>query len=91
MGDPPTIAIEFVSSGRHSHRRDYVDKRKEYLAAGIREYLIIDRVQRTLTAIHNRPKRPRQEVIKEKETYQSPLLKGFELPLAKLLAAADLE
>lgn len=87
--DVPTIAVEFVSAGRRSHRRDYVDKRREYMDAGIREYWIIDRFQRRLTVILNRPKRPRELVVLEKETYQSPLLPGFELPLAKLMAAAD--
>jgi Uma2 family endonuclease len=87
--DVPTIAVEFVSAGRRSQQRDYVDKLKEYMAAGIREYWIIDRFRRTLTVIHNRPKRPRQQVVREKETYESPLLPGFELPLAKLLEVAD--
>jgi len=85
--DVPTIAVEFVSAGRQ--QRDYVDKLKEYMAAGIREYWIIDRFRRTLTVIHNRPKRPREQVIPEKERYESPLLPGFAVPLAKLLAVAD--
>jgi Uma2 family endonuclease len=33
--DLPTIAVEFVSAGRRNAQRDYVDKRKEYLKAGI--------------------------------------------------------
>ena len=28
--DLPTIAVEFVSAGRRSRQRDYVDKRQEY-------------------------------------------------------------
>src|SRR5260370_18690252 len=32
--DPPTIVVEFVSAGKRSRRRDYLEKRKEYLAAG---------------------------------------------------------
>jgi Uma2 family endonuclease len=87
--DVPTIAVEFVSAGRRSQQRDYVDTLKEYMAAGIREYWIIDRFRRTLTVIHNRPKRPRQQVVREKEKYESPLLPGFVVPLAKLLEVAD--
>lgn len=87
--DRPTIAVEFVSAGRRNRQRDYVDKRQEYLEAGITEYWIIDRFQRTLTVIHNRPAGPEEQVVAEPGTYQTPLLPGFELPLARLLTAAD--
>jgi Uma2 family endonuclease len=87
--DQPAIAIEFVPTGRRNRQRDHVDKRREYLEAGIPEYWIIDRFQRTLTVIHHRPAGPEELVIAENESYQSALLPGFELPLATLLAAAD--
>ena len=87
--DLAAIAVEFVSAGRRNQRRDYVDKRREYMDAGIPEYWIIDRFRRTLTVIHNRPAGPEEQVIAENHTYQSPLLPGFEVPLAQLLAAAD--
>jgi Uma2 family endonuclease len=87
--DLPTIAVEFVSAGRRNRQRDYVDKRREYLQAGIREYWIIDRFQRTLTVVHNRPAGPEEQVISEHQTYQPALLPGFGLPLAQLLEAAD--
>src|SRR5262249_52624743 len=87
--DLPSIAVEFVSAGRRNRRRDYVDKRREYLQAGISEYWIFDRFQRTLTVIHNRAAGPEEQVIPENETYRTPLLPGFELPLARLLAVAD--
>src|SRR5438309_2219033 len=50
--DTPSIAAEFVSAGRRSRQRDYVDKRQEYQEAGIQQYWIIDRFQRTLTVFH---------------------------------------
>jgi Uma2 family endonuclease len=86
QGDVPTIAVEFVSGFRRDALRDYVDKRQEYIAAGVAEYWIIDRFRRTLTVA-----RPgtQDQVIAETETYTSPLLPGFELPLAPLLAVAD--
>jgi Uma2 family endonuclease len=84
--DPPTIVVEFVSAGKRSRRRDYLEKRKEYLAAGVAEYWIIDRFRRTLTVY--RARKPRL-VIQDKEIYRSPLLPGFELPLAQILAVAD--
>jgi Uma2 family endonuclease len=87
--DLPTIVVEFVSAARRDRQRDYVDKRREYMAAGIAEYWIIGRFRRTLTVVRNQPGDPRDFVVQENETYQPPLLPGFELPLARLLAVAD--
>ena len=39
----PDLIFEFVSSDRSDQERDYIDKRKEYHAIGVREYLIVDR------------------------------------------------
>jgi Uma2 family endonuclease len=84
--DVPTIVAEFVSAGTRNRQRDYVTKRAEYLALGVREYWIIDRFRRTLTVC--RPDKP-DAVVPEQETYRTPLLPGFELPLANVLAEAD--
>jgi Uma2 family endonuclease len=86
----PTIAVEFVSARRRDRERDYVDKRRDYMEIKIKEYWIIDRFRRTLTVIRYRPRRPEVLVINEKEVYTTPLLPGFELPLKKLLAVADM-
>jgi Uma2 family endonuclease len=87
--DLPTIVAEFVSEGRRNRQRDYVDKRREYMEAGIAEYWIIDRFQRTMTVILNQPGGPEERVIRENEVYETPRLPGFRLPLAQLLAVAD--
>src|SRR5208283_1750113 len=58
--DVPTIAVEFVSAGRRNRQRDYMDKRQEYMEAGVREYWIIDRFQRTLTLVHNESQGPEE-------------------------------
>jgi Uma2 family endonuclease len=84
--DVPAIVVEFVSPGTNARRRDYEEKRREYAAIGVKEYWIIDRFRRTLTDCRGRRK---PLVVQEKETYTTDLLPGFELPLAKLLAAAD--
>ena len=84
--DPPTIAIEFVSQSKRDRVRDYETKRREYRDAGVTEYWIIDRFRRTMTvALADGSER----VLVEGETYQSPLLPGFELPLQTLLHIAD--
>lgn len=87
--DVAAIAVEFVSGDKRDRKRDYVDKRRDYEKAGIAHYWIIDRFDRTMTVIQNKPTGKEVRVVKENETYESPLLPGFVLPLARVLAAAD--
>ena len=87
--DPPTIAIEFVSPGRRSFRRDYEEKRAEYATVKVREYWVIDRFRRTMTVFRRARRTWREIVVREDETYRTDLLPGFEPPLGKLLAIAD--
>ncbi len=88
--DFPTIIVEFVSATKRDRRRDYVEKKRQYLNAGVREYWIVDRFRRTLAVIRNRPDGVEEQVvIKADEVYRTPLLSGFELPLARLLKVAD--
>lgn len=86
--DVPTIAVEFVSYGRRNWRRDYVEKRDEYLALGIREYWIFDRFRRCLTVFRGGDKRE-ELTVDEGDIHQTDLLPGFELPVARILAVAD--
>lgn len=88
--DMPAIVVEFVGPRKRDFLRDYEEKRDEYLAAGVREYWVIDRFRRTMTIY-----RPGADgnattfTVAETQTYESPLLPGFALPLARLLAQAD--
>jgi Uma2 family endonuclease len=63
-----------------------LEKRDEYLAIGVAEYWVIDRFRRQMTVY--RSEQPEIQVG-EKELYRSPLLPGFELSLAHILAVAD--
>jgi Uma2 family endonuclease len=84
--DVPTIAVEFVSAGSRSRRRDYVEKRRQYLSRGVKEYWIVDRFRRQMNVVQaDGPER----IVNEEELYQTSLLPGFDLPLAKLLSVAD--
>ena len=85
--DAPTIAVEFVSRTKRDFRRDYIEKRAEYLAVGIQEYWIFNRFDRTLSVFQ--ASEPQQRVFGESDVYSTPLLPGFELPIAQIQAVAD--
>jgi Uma2 family endonuclease len=87
--DVPTIVVEFPAAGRAAWKRDYIEKRHEYLTIGVREYWVIDRFERVMTVYFDESAKPGERRIAESEIYRSPLLPGFELSLARLLAAAD--
>jgi len=84
--DVPAIAIEFVSSSSRDRKRDYIEKRQEYAAAGVREYWIIDRFRRSMTVFCGTET---EHVIRESDTYTTELLLGFELHLSRLLEISD--
>jgi Uma2 family endonuclease len=84
--DVPTIVVEFVSSGRRNFLRDFVDKRREYLAAGVKEYWVINRFTGSMHVFFPPGGLIVERVVEESETYTTPLLPGFELPLAPVLA-----
>lgn len=86
INDVPTIAIEFVSQSSRDRHRDYVEKRREYGEAGVKEYWVIDRFRREMTVFRGTNE---ELVVPQDETYTTDLLPGFELPLARLLQAAD--
>ncbi len=87
--DVPAIVVEFVSKQKRDHRRDYEEKKAEYLAIGVREYWIVDRFQRIMTVHRNVPEGVATLVVPENGTYETDLLPGFVLPLARIMAKAD--
>jgi Uma2 family endonuclease len=87
--DVPSIVAEFVSKRRRDVLRDYEVKRDEYLAAGVKEYWVIDRFRRFMTVYRQDAGGLSYDIVKEGEIYQTDLLPGFELPLSKLLAKSD--
>jgi Uma2 family endonuclease len=87
--DLPNIAVEFVSRARRDRLRDYEEKQREYMELGVDEYWIIARFRRIMTVVRKGPKGPQVRIVHEQETYSTPLLPGFESPLARLLEIAD--
>jgi Uma2 family endonuclease len=86
--DLPAIVVEFVSKGKRNFLRDYIDKRREYLSAGVQEYWVINRFTGGMHVFLPPLDENREIVIESTQTYSTPLLPGFELPLAQLLAQA---
>jgi Uma2 family endonuclease len=87
--DVPSILVEFPSSRPADMRRDYEEKKIEYRDMRVREYWIVDRFRRTMVVYFWRGRRWVKRTLTEHETYTTPLLPGFELPLAELLAVSD--
>ena len=84
--ETPAIAIELVSAGKRSIQRDYENKREEYQSIGIREYWIINRFERTLTAF---AADGTKSVFVDTDLFTTDSLPGFELPLNELFAEID--
>ena len=56
---------------------------------GVAEYWVIDRFRRIMTVYRTSPDGPAEQVVPAEGTYRTPLLPGFELPLAGLLKLSD--
>jgi len=83
--DVPAIAVEFLSAGTRSRVRDYVEKRAEYLAVGVKEYWLFDRFRRQLTVFSAAG----EQRFTAEQIYTTPLLPEFALPVGTILACAD--
>ena len=77
----PVLAIEIVSPGKAARDRDYVAKREEYLAIGLREYWIIDPKPRRVTVLIRRDGADgpawEERAFRGEEAIGSELLTGF--------------
>ena len=85
----PEIVIEVVSPGSEAEHRDYVEKRQEYLAFGVREYWISDAMQRRFLILRRSRGRWAERSLGSEGTYRTQLLPGFELACAPIFRAAD--
>lgn len=85
----PEIVVEVISPG--SERRDYEDKREEYLAFGIREYWIFNAETEEMLVLRRWGGRWREQTIRPGEIYRTRLLPGFEFDCAAVFAAARAE
>jgi len=51
VDDPPLVAVEVISPS--TRNEDMIRKLVEYLAAGVKQYWILDRQYRRITVLHN--------------------------------------
>jgi Uma2 family endonuclease len=83
----PEIVVEVVSPGGED--RDYVEKREEYLRAGVSEYWILDPGSRQLRVLHRAGDVWREAVVAPGATYRTRLLPGLEVRPDELLGAPE--
>ena len=87
--DVPSIIVEFVVTLWLDRDKQYSEKCSEYFAAGVEEFWILDRFARDLRVARAGPDGPIEICVPAGEVYSTPLLPGFEFPVATLLASAD--
>jgi Uma2 family endonuclease len=73
----PHIIVEVVSKG--GERRDYIEKREEYLQIGVREYWILDPARQELLVLSRAGDVWLERVVPLGAVYQTPLLPGLEV------------
>ena len=83
----PDLVVEIVSPG--GEERDFVEKREEYLRAGVREYWILNPATRVLHALQRAGDTWQEQTIVADALYRCPLLPGLEVRPADLFGAAD--
>lgn len=81
----PDLVLEVASPGYTSLRRDYEEKRSDYLLAGVKEYLVLDRFEHRLTVFRRSRGRFVEQVLEGEETYTTPLMPGLKIPLAGIV------
>jgi Uma2 family endonuclease len=73
-----------VSEGREAHERDYVIKRAEYLAYGLREYWIVDLQTRVVTVLIRDGDIWVEQVYRDEQQAVSLVLPGLAIRLPDL-------
>ena len=80
----PELIFEFVSADRSDQERDYIDKRAEYHAIGVKEYVIVDRFKNTALVLTWRPDDYAEHVLNSTDDYTTPLLPGLKVGLTEV-------
>ena len=86
---PPVLVMEVVSEGSEAHERDYVTKREEYLAFGIREYWIVDPEARCVTVLVRDGDAWVEHRFREEQQASSSILPGLAIKVSDLWVEAE--
>ena len=84
---PPDIMFEIVSPEARDRRRDYQEKRADYLRVGVREYVIVDRFVSQVTVLTRVADGFHERVLVLSDEYTSPLLPGFAVRVNEVMPA----
>lgn len=87
--DAPVVVAEFVSTGRRDWPHYYSKKWREYEAVGVAEFWLIDRFDRCMTVFRSGDNSNLALIVADGEVYRTDLLPDFDLPIDRLLSAAD--
>jgi len=84
------LMVEVVSPGKENRDRDYVEKRREYAAASVAEYWIVDPLERKITVLTIDGKEYREHGVFDcGEIATSVLLPGFQVNTGEVFANRD--
>ena len=86
---PPILVMEVVSEGSEAHERDYVTKREEYLAFGIREYWIVDPKARCVTVLVRDGDAWVEHRFRDEQQARSTILPGLAISVSELWVEAE--
>jgi Uma2 family endonuclease len=78
------LVREFVSNERADQERDYIDKRVEYHAIGVKEYVIVDRFKEEVLVLTWSKRDFAERALTAEDTYTSPLLPGLKIALREV-------
>ena len=84
----PDLVFEFVSKSRSDQERDYIHKRAEYFAVGVKEYVIVDRFKRSVLVLTRGATDFEERLLKTTDEYSTPLLPGLKVTLQDAFASS---
>ena len=85
----PDLIYEIVSGNRADQERDYVFKRAEYHAIGVREYVIVDRFKKRVLVLTWQKDDYTERTLGSDEEYTTPLLPGLSIQLQEVFGERD--
>lgn len=80
----PELIFEFVSADRSDQERDYIDKRAEYHAIGVKEYVIVDRFKSAALVLTWQKDDYQELWLPPSDEYRTNLLPGLCVSLAEV-------